>query len=88
MEVIFLLTVLITVLYGLFKFISMKYLEKEIKPLKHIIKDATLVFLSSLVILVLYFGNQKWFKDFFSVITSNPSSQPELVQVFTGNPDF
>jgi hypothetical protein len=36
-------------LFLLFKFIEMRFIEKENKPLKHILKDAIIVFVSTFV---------------------------------------
>ncbi len=83
MENIFLIAGFIAVVFLVFRFIEMRFIEKENKPLKVLIKDALLVYFSVII------------GDFFigqikpviqdggvgSYSVSNPA-------VFTGNPEF
>lgn len=88
MEKVFIIAIVICVLFGLLKYFEMKYIEKEIKPLKELLRDIVIVFISSLCPLafVLYYQNR--IDDFLSVITNTNVLKGETTQVFTGVPDF
>lgn len=88
MEAVLLLTVSIALLCTLMKFLVSKYLEKEKKSLKSIVKDFIMSAISSFAVLLVYFNYQTSFTDFFSVVTNKSSIQPPMVEVFTGGPEF
>lgn len=73
---VFIIGIVIAVIFLLFKFIEMKYILKEKKPLKTLFRDTVIVYIS--VVVGYYILNQ-----ISSDIVSNVS--PE---VFTGNPGF
>ena len=80
MENIFIIASLISFFYLIVKFIEMRFIEKDNKPLKVLIKDTLVVYLCVLL------GN-------FIVEQINPSLLGEEVtntvtQVFTDNPRF
>jgi hypothetical protein len=80
MESIFLVAGIISVVYFIVKFIEMRFVEKESKPLKFLIRDSLLVYFSVI------FGNfiieqvKPMIKDI-----EGPTSTPA---VFTGEPAF
>jgi hypothetical protein len=67
---------------------EMKYLDKEFKPLKIIVRDGLLVFVSTLSGAYIYFYMNASMKNFFNVITENKTLQPETTQIFTDVPAF
>ena len=73
---IFVIGVVVSVIYLIFKFIEMRYILKENKPLKTLFRDTIIVYVS--VVVGYYILNQ-----ISSDIIDN--SSPE---VFTGNPGF
>lgn len=80
MENIFIIASLISFFYLILKFIEMRFIEKDSKPLKVLIKDTLVVYLCVLL------GN-------FIVEQINPSLLGEeatnkVTQVFTDNPGF
>jgi hypothetical protein len=80
MENIFIIAFIISFFYLIVKFIEMQFIEKDIKPLKILIKDALVVYLCVLL-------------GIFIVEQINPSLLGEEVtntstQVFTDNPNF
>jgi hypothetical protein len=80
MENIFIIASLISFFYLIIKFIEMRFIEKDNKPLKVLIKDTLVVYLCILL------GN-------FIVEQINPSLLGEettniVTQVFTDNPGF
>ena len=89
MEQVIIISVAITILYFLLKVFEMKYLEKEVKPFKVIIRDSFIVFLSSLASTFLYFHFNKNIHDFFNIITDTATlSNAANTQVFTDEPGF
>ena len=80
MENIFVIAAIISVIYIIAKFIEMRFIEKESKPLKLLIRDAILVYFS------VVFGD-------FVIKQVNPimvsvSGGSNITPVFTDNPGF
>jgi hypothetical protein len=88
MEKEFILAVLVTFLFSVLKFIEMKYIDKEIKPMKLFIRDAIIVFVSTLLCCYLFFSYDSYITDFFNVVTDNKIINPANTQVFTDVPGF
>jgi multisubunit Na+/H+ antiporter MnhB subunit len=88
MEKILIFTIGITVLYCVFKFIEMKYIEKEIKPLKLFVRDVIMVFSSSFISCYILLNYDKNITDLFAVVTDTKIFQPENTMIFTGAPEF
>jgi hypothetical protein len=76
MDNIFVIAAIVSVIFVIAKFIEMRFIEKESKPLKLLIRDALLVYVS---VVMGYFilGQVK-------PIIQDGGAQ----QVFTGNPEF
>ena len=80
MDNIFFIAAVISVIFLISKFIEMRFIEKESKPLKFLIRDALLVYFS------VVFG-------YFVIGQINPilkggSSGSTITPVFTDNPGF
>ena len=80
MDKIFVIAAVISVIFLISKFIEMRFVEKETKPLKFLIRDSLLVYFS------VVFGD-------FLIGQINPmikggSSASTVTQVFTDNPGF
>jgi len=80
MDNIFIIAAVISVIFLISKFIEMRFIEKENKPLKLLIRDSLLVYFS------VVFGD-------FVIGQINPmikggSSASHVTQVFTDNPGF
>lgn len=76
----FIVAGIISIVYLLMKFCEMRFIEKESKPLKYLIRDSLLVYFS--VIVGIFFVDQlKPIMEEGSTTTINPS-------VFTDNPAF
>lgn len=88
MENIFIFAGLVTFLYFVLKVIEMKYVDQELKPLKHIIRDISMVFVSSLVAAFVSSRYQTSINDFFHVMTKTKVMSNDQTQVFTGEPGF
>jgi len=76
MNNIFIIGVVISFIFLLFKFIEMRFVDKESKPVKYLVKDSLVVYFS--VITGYFIINQ-----LKPIIQSNG-----VTQVFTENPDF
>lgn len=78
MDNIFAFAAVISFTYIIFKFIEMRFLEKENKPLKSLVKDALVVYFSVLL--------GSFLIDQIKPITE--STEAIAPPVFTGNPEF
>ncbi len=88
MERALILAFLITLLFFVSKIIEMKYISKEWKPLKIVIRDSVIVFISGFISIVLFFMSNGDVTDFFNVITENKTLKPSATELFTGEPGF
>jgi hypothetical protein len=88
MESLFLFAIFTTILYVLIKLAEMKYLEKEFKPLKYIVRDSVIVFGSALGAAYGFFYMKGSFSDFFNIVTENKTLNMEATQIFTDTPGF
>lgn len=88
MEKLFGISILITILFCLVKFIEMKYIQKEWKPLKYLVRDAFIVFICSIISLFVYLQLNGTIHDFFNVVTESKVLNPSATQVFTDEPGF
>jgi len=77
MDNIFVIAAIISIVFLIVKFLEMRFVEKESKPLKLLIRDALLVYLS--VVASHYLIKQ------VNPIMHSVGGAP---QVFTDNPDF
>lgn len=88
MEKALALAFLISAVFGIMKFLEMKYLEKKTKPLKEIVRDVLMVLLASFGCSFVFLYYQNKIDDFLSVVTNTSNLKAETTQVFTGMPDF
>ena len=88
MEKFFILAALITFLFCSIKIIEMKYISKEWKPLKTIIRDAVVVFISGVAAIFAFNVSNGSMTDFFNIVTDNTVLNPSATEVFTGEPGF
>ena len=74
-----LISLIISIIYLLFKFFDMRFIKKENLPIKNLVLDSCLVFISSLLTFFLF--NQFNLNE----ILSNESAAPEA---FVDTPNF
>ena len=88
MEQFLIPAIITTALFSFLKFIEMKYLDKQIKPLKLLIRDAFMVFVSTLVGVYAFslFGGSV--QEFFNIVTESKTLNAAATQVFTDVPGF
>ena len=77
-----------TILFCFAKFIEMRYLEKEFKSLKVMVRDAVIVFSCALTATYGYFYFQGTFTDFINVVTETKTLNTDTTQIFTDLPGF
>ena len=74
-----LIAVIISIIYSVIKFIEMRFIKQENKPLKQMVIDMIIVFLSSILALMVL--DQFNLNDLITTVKKAP-------HVFTGKPDF
>jgi hypothetical protein len=89
MEKVIIISLIITVFFGLTKFVEMKFVNDKIKPLKIFVREIAVVFISSIIGSFIYFHFDGSLGELFNVITNtskmNVLSSP---QIFTDEPGF
>ena len=88
MEKTFTVAIIVTFIFSMFKLLEMKYIDHEWKPLKIIIKESIIVFISSFIGLFIYIQGYSSFSDFFSIITDSKINDLKSTEIFTGEPEF
>ena len=87
MEIVVAIVVITTVLYILVRIIEMKYLQKEMKPMKEVVRDATIVSATVAVSAFAVLSMNNSMNGFFSAMTEQ-NTLPAVAAVFTDNPGF
>ena len=82
------LAILVTFLFSIFKILEMKYIDQEWKPLKILVKDSIIIFISSFIGIFIYIQGHNSFSDFFSILTDSKINDLKSTEVFTGEPEF
>jgi hypothetical protein len=89
MENIIILTVVISVLFVISKIVEMRFIDKEAKPLKFIVRDAFIVAGCAFVPLWGYFQFKDNLSDWIGIIPTDGGALPVKTPViFTDSPGF
>jgi len=80
MDNIFVISAIISVIFVIAKFIEMRFIEKESKPLKILIRDGLLVYFS---VIVGYFIIEQ-----LKTVVQNGGDSSKITPAFTDNPNF
>lgn len=88
MENLFLIAMFATLLFLAIKLLEMKYLEKEMKPIKFIVRDGFIVFVSTILAAYGFHYSNSSVTDFLNVITENKVMNADATQIFTDSPGF
>ena len=88
MDSAFILAIVITSLFCLSKFIELKYLNPDTKPLKEIVRDALVVMVCSITGAYGFFHFHGSISDFLNVVTETKVLSSATTQVFTDKPEF
>lgn len=87
-ETIFLLAFFTTTLFLFLRFLEMKFIDKEYKPLKILVRDGVMVFSSALITAYILSNMNGSIKDFMNVITETKTFNPDTTEIFTDTPAF
>ena len=87
-ESIFLVAFFTTILFLFLRFLEMKFIDKEYKPLKILVRDAVMVFSSTLITSYVLSNMNGSIKDFMNIITETKTLNPDATQIFTDAPAF
>jgi hypothetical protein len=90
MENMLIVAIITTLLFCAFKFIEMKFIDKqkEMKPLEFFVRDMVLVFASSLIAGFFFFKANRQISEFVNTITDAKVIPDGQAQVFTDAPGF
>ena len=88
MEQVFIISICITVLFCAVKILEMKFIDKEFKPMKYLMRDAIIVLASSAIVTYSVLNMNSTIKSFFNVVTASKTITPAATQVFTDAPGF
>jgi len=88
MEKVFILSIIVTCIFVILKVIEMKFIDKEFKPLKIMIRDSVVVFTSTMIGSFILFNMDGSVTDFLNVVTNNKSFNMSETQIFTDSPGF
>ena len=89
MENVLTIAILITVFFCLAKFVEMKFIDKELKPLKFMMRDVLIVFVSSVAASFIYFNMNGNLADFMNVMTDIKTAPVGgATEIFTDSPGF
>ena len=80
MASIFLIAGVISITFLLVKFLEMRYIEKESKPLKFLIRDALVVYFSVII--------ANFIMDQLNTAIESSGGGKKITPVFTDNPSF
>ena len=88
MEKVFMIAIIVTVLFLGSKVVEMKYIDKEWKPMKFVVRDGITVFACAALGSFLYLHLDGSMMDFLNVVTNNKNFDMQTTQVFTDEPGF
>ena len=90
MENMLIVAIITTVIFFAIKFIEMRFINKnkELTPLKFLVRDLVIVFISSLVAGFFFFNSNKQISEFVNTITDTKVIPEGAAQVFTDAPGF
>jgi hypothetical protein len=88
MEKVFFISILITIFFIAIKFIEMKFIDKELKPLKLLVRDSLIVMICAFLSTFIYFNMDYSVSELLNVVTETKTINPSTTQIFTDDPGF
>ena len=88
MEKVVFFSLVVSVLFLIFKFLEMKYIDHAYKPAREIIRDLLMVGVSSFLGAFILLRNGNSVSKLMDVITDKKISPLDGASVFTDNPNF
>lgn len=85
----FFVPIFTALMFFLVKLVEMKYIDKEPKPMKYMVRDTIVVFMITCVSMYLYGTYFSTIQDFMSMVTSTKTVPTYVTpEIFTDNPGF
>jgi len=88
MEQELILACLVALVYCVLRILDMKYIDREMKPIKEIARDALMVFIAAFGGGYIYNLFKTPLGNMFSAITNNPIGDMTGTTVYTNDPGF
>lgn len=89
MDPVFIIPIIATILFVIAKYLDSRFIEKQSKPLKIVVRDTLVVFVCVLLANLAAVGINGSISDLFSVITSKKTIAGSAVpEAFTDKPNF
>ena len=88
MEKVIIIAFIITTIFVVAKVVEMKFIDKEMKPLKDLVRESAFVSGSSLLGAFIYLNLDSSLMDFMNTMTNNKSFNMSSTEVFTDEPGF
>jgi hypothetical protein len=88
MEKVFVIAFIITTIFVVAKIVEMKFIDKEMKPMKDFIRETSFVSGSSILGAFIYLNMDSSLMNFMNTMTNNKSFNMSTTQVFTDEPGF
>lgn len=82
------IAVIVTILFLGSKVVEMKYIDKEWKPMKFVVRDSITVFACAALGSFMYLHLDGSFVDLMNMVTKSKSFDMQTTQVFTDEPGF
>jgi 6-phosphogluconate dehydrogenase len=93
-SLLLLISLFIVIIYNILNYLDMRFIQKEYKPMKIIMKDSIIIIISSIFSLWVFTKYEHYFLDFFSIIMNTTGvkngamNKLQDIPVFTDIPDF
>ena len=88
LEKAFIISIIAGILYAVFRFVEMKYIDKQMKPLKIVVRDILLVTIAVFVSSFAFFSMDTNITGLMNVVTDTKTVTPAATQIFTDEPGF
>lgn len=85
---IIIISCLVSLSYFVMRIVEMKYIIKQNKPLKDIVRDTLIVLFCSILGTFVFYNMETTFYEMFNIITDNKNIVPKMTEVFIDEPGF
>jgi len=88
MQEVIVISIAVAILFFVAKIVEMKFVLKDMRPLKFLIQETALVFVCSLISTFGFFQFNRQFKDLMSIVTDTKEMDLTTTEIFTDDPGF